>query len=603
MKVSFLQKFNLSSALRRFPFSLVTSFFIGVIIIYLIESTTPTDPALIRLLHVLFIGFSASTLLHILDLRYNISTKVLALGFCGIVLFSVIYYFSLPQYPLAKHFIQTVGIILCLHLLMSFLPHWKDEDKTQFWAYNKTLFLRFLETSFFTLFIFASLSLALLALEKLFGLNLSGAKIYGDLFVLLAASFHPIYFFSRFPEDLHFDKEELDHGKAYGLFSEKILVPIVSLYATILLAYILKIIGLWSWPRGWVSNMVLWFSVFGIFAYLLNYIKLDTCQPKYIAYFKKYYFQLQGIFAIVLLAAINRRLQDYGLTEPRYIVAMLGLWLFLISMYFTISKTDNIKWIPASLSLCVLIACVGPFSMENASVNSQFKRLKRALSENQVLVGNALGKVSPDQKDLQSIVSEKLRFLNDRNALQKLHSFESDEVSFPKDIINEDYRFAGALVYESSSKINLVKRYAKAMGFEYDNSVLRLNDGNTAFFHANTRGLYNFSIRGYDEMHQLRCAIKKAPNQKITPSYFDLDTSGSFLIYSTSADSVSIPLAPLAIKYDLLTKNSPRLDSLRYSYSDTFRQYDFYLENISGSVTNKIPKFEFINGFVLIKHL
>ena len=98
----------------------------------------------------------------------------------------------------------------------------------------------------------------------------------------------------------------------------------------ILIAYESKIIFEWSLPKGWVSIMVLASAIFGILAFLLIHpLKKDN---KWIQSFSNLYYWILLPLVVLMLVAIYVRIKQYGITEPRYFVALLAIWLLGISL-------------------------------------------------------------------------------------------------------------------------------------------------------------------------------------------------------------------------------------------------------------------------------
>ena len=57
----------------------------------------------------------------------------------------------------------------------------------------------------------------------------------------------------------------------------------------------------------------------------------------------------------MLLLAIGKRIQQYGVTEDRYFLVALALWLSGIALFFIVRRNGDIRVIPATL--CVLAPC------------------------------------------------------------------------------------------------------------------------------------------------------------------------------------------------------------------------------------------------------
>ena len=111
----------------------------------------------------------------------------------------------------------------------------------------------------------AGLSLALLSLDKLFGMNIPDNS-YGYLSVLCFVLFGSVYFLSSLPRLSKSEEEKtVDFPKIYKILGLYILLPILGIYILILYVYLAKIIVTWELPNGWVSWLV---SILGIVGYL-----------------------------------------------------------------------------------------------------------------------------------------------------------------------------------------------------------------------------------------------------------------------------------------------------------------------------------------------
>lgn len=87
----------------------------------------------------------------------------------------------------------------------------------------------------------------------------------------------------------------------------------------------------------------------------------------------------------MLFWAISFRLRDYGVTENRYFVLVFGAWLLVCAIYYLVSRAKDIRFIPMSLCLLVLLSSLGPWSTFAVSEWSQVGRLEKILVRNGVL--------------------------------------------------------------------------------------------------------------------------------------------------------------------------------------------------------------------------
>lgn len=378
-----LQLFNkIVEGHLRFPFTLLCALGVSVFSIIVAETNENTSNELIKALITLALGVPLYFSLEILNER-KWAPKWLSLSTA--TLFLVLYYFLNNienKFEQEDHFIiRTLVLGLVFHLAVSVSPFLKKAKTKQFWHYNQTLFLSILTAALYSATIYAGLSLALLAVDKLFDLNIN-SDLYLYLFFGVAFYINTNIFVNHIPSLKEIDNQE-SFPKGLKTFTIYILLPLVAIYLAILLSYEAKIIFQWSLPEGWVSNLVLASGVFGILAFLLLFpIQGETAWVKK---FNNVFYWLMLPLVALMLVAIYERLNQYGFTEARYFVLLLGIWLLVISLYFIISKTDNIKTVPLSLIVVGIISIYGPLNAFNVSRINQSKRLNAVLTKHELL--------------------------------------------------------------------------------------------------------------------------------------------------------------------------------------------------------------------------
>ena len=92
----------------------------------------------------------------------------------------------------------------------------------------------------------------------------------------------------------------------------------------------------------------------------------------------------------MLLVAIWKRVDQYGITERRYFLIILALWLAGVSIYYTVSRSRSIKLIPMTLCALAVVSFAGPLSAYNISLGSQRARVERLLMQHGLLADGAL---------------------------------------------------------------------------------------------------------------------------------------------------------------------------------------------------------------------
>lgn len=407
-KISISKTFtNYLETIKRFPLTSFASLLSTFLLIYLTWSTDSNDTPNIKLSNfsifsLLAISFSLSIEL------YNETKKTQK----WIVFIFAILFISFLIYKLNnidtilfenKQFtIEFFTLAAVFHLSIAVLPYIFNSNILSFWQYNKTLFIGILTAFLYSITLSLGLNLAILGVQTLFDIEI-GHRPYLYTFIIVNVFFNNAFFLSRIPK-----LEELENENSYPIglkvFTQYVLLPLVAIYTLILLAYEIKIGISLSLPKGWVSTMVLASAVFGILAFLLlNPIKSAN---KWVQNFTKLFYWLLLPLVVLMFVAIYFRINQYGLTEFRYFVALLTIWLLGISLYFSFSKVDNIKYIPLSLLLILLFGIYAPFNAFQSSRINQLGRLKEVIEQEKLLVNGKI--VIPKTKKFDKVTEDKL---------------------------------------------------------------------------------------------------------------------------------------------------------------------------------------------------
>ncbi len=117
---------------------------------------------------------------------------------------------------------------------------------------------------------------------------------------------------------------------------------------------------------------------------------------------------------VMLVMAVGKRLGQYGITEPRYFLLVLALWMLGLSLYYGITASRNIKLIPLSLAAVAVLTSVGPWGAYVVSKRSQVARLDRVLEANHMgRVGDAGRASAALSFEVRREMSAVLRYLDD----------------------------------------------------------------------------------------------------------------------------------------------------------------------------------------------
>ena len=448
---------GLERAIKRFPMAFVCSA-LGTLLALLFiqyegDLLEKTLPNLILTLLPAVPLFTAVELLR--DERgWKLGKKLLATA--GIILFLVFFYFWVAQkltaeYTLVKDVIRYVLWLPALILMVTFSPFLKKFDaevNNGFWYYNRKLFFSLLLTIFWAVAIFAGLSIALVSVNLLFDLEIN-PKRYAEIWTVVVGLFSPVFFLARIPKEPRKPEETYTYPKEIRLFSQYVLVPLVTLYFLILYTYVVKILIVQEWPEGILAYLISGFALVGI----ITYVFLRPLQEK-TAWVKTF----SNLFLIALIPQVGMlfwalwmRVSEYAITENRYFVFIFGCWLLAIAFYFLTNKNKDIRIIPISLSLILILSSFGPWSAFAVSQQSQINRLEKLLIKNDILIDGLVRKSSQniskkDQKEISAIFD----YLNKTHGLDGIQPWFEIKFSSLTDLDSNQklshYQFPSAIM-------------------------------------------------------------------------------------------------------------------------------------------------------------
>lgn len=397
----------------RFPLTLIYSFLIALLADAVINKTSVLpEEVLLKLILSCVLGLSSSVAVYLFfetkkETPTNNILKHAIVLLIPLLLFISVY--SIDDIWEKQQTLKNFTYLFIAHLAVSFAAYLKQNYTDSFWEFNKSLFLRFIIASIYSVAIFAGIAGALLACKELFGLNVTD-RTFGSIFWWCAVFFQSCIFLAGVPARNDLYNETITYPNPLKIFAQYILLPIALLYLGILYAYGAKILIQFSLPVGWVSSLILAYAIVGLFCFLLLYPVKDDDNNKWVKSTLKYFYLSIIPLLVLLFISIFYRISQYGITEERYYVMALSLWLAGITFYGLVSKNINIKLIPISLALVHLIIVLGPLNGFTISRKSQHSRLEKLLVANKMYDGEKIIPIKDtinkkENDEIKSIVS------------------------------------------------------------------------------------------------------------------------------------------------------------------------------------------------------
>ena len=364
--------------LGRFPWTMAAAVIAAVAAI--VATTKSADAEWGRIAMAAALGLPLTIALTLLaEERGWLRASAAGVNLAGMALL-IFFYLAWPG-PERKHeAIRYFQLSAGLHLLVAFLPFAREPETGAFWQYNRRLFLGFLRAYVFSQVLFFGLAIALGALDKLFGVDVP-AELYGRTALTIALVVNTAIFLAVVPVNLQGLANDTEYPRVLKLFSQYILTPLVFIYLLILLAYLVKIVVGGEWPSGWIGWLVTSVAVAGLLGFLLIHPLRDDPNEPWIRTYSRGLFAGLIPAAVMLLVAFWKRIIPYGLTELRLLGILLGLWLLVIAVWYTVRQRAGIRLIPLTLAILLLATVYGPISVTRLSVASQGSRLRELAAE------------------------------------------------------------------------------------------------------------------------------------------------------------------------------------------------------------------------------
>jgi len=237
---------------------------------------------------------------------------------------------------------------------------------------------------------------------------------------------------------------------------------------------VVKILVTQVWPSGQVAYPVLYLSALVFGSYLISYPWRKE--------WNKWFFVALLPFMAVYFIALGMRVEQYGLTELRYLGLLLGCCLTLMSFYFAFVKRQRLQMMLIPLAIVAFVFAMGPWGATGLPVRMQEARLEKILVEVGALQDGRLvvvesGTVSQEKEVEISSIVEYLYYREHLDDLQGWTDVDLSEEGFYEDHTAD---------------------FMAAMGLEY--TPWYWDDTQDLYFDNSAAYMSTYYIAGYDAM-------------------------------------------------------------------------------------------------------
>ncbi len=522
-----------AAALRRFPFAICAALVAGISAAILVDQN---DPDLwLRAMMSAQLGIPLLLALALLGERRGAGKLPLSLAGVAAIL---LYFFMLRVPIFSGQVTRFFQFNIIAHLFVAFLPFIRRNEPDGFWQFNKTLFLRLFNSLIFTGVLIIGLNVAMLALDKLFGLTIN-SEVYGRLDLLLLFVFNTWYFLSGVPKDFPELERSRDFPQGLKVFAQYILAPLVAVYLALLTAYLVRVIITAEWPSGWIGWLVSSVAAAGLLSLALLHPLAPQRDNRWISKYSRVYFILMLPAVGMQIMAIAKRIGQYGITENRYFIGILALWLLGVSITGALNRLKRLEPLPITLCLIALLASCGPWGAYSLSRTSQVNRLEALLSPAGLLID---GKLAHGESAVDAETAGELSAILDY--LMEYHGHGAIDHWLSPEQQTEIAAAADSLTQQHQQR-DLSRQVMGFIGQEYRH--MRRHQADREWYSASRqRGAEATALDGFTHFQALSFPNEQSERFEIAGQAYQIDQDGRDILFRRGTTQlITIPLDPL----------------------------------------------------------
>ena len=405
---------DMKRGIERFPLTIFCGIIVFLLSFYVLETSGTNNNRFIeevlKLIFLMILCIPLTAALELIREKYFSGKNkwiIRALNAIITLVFIVFYRFYY-LYEVGKELffdnsekLLATGIIFFLFFLLAPIIGKKEEEE----KYFQSVIVDKAVTVLFSVVLFLGLTVVFLTVDGLSLIKLKG-EIYVETWLFVVFVFAMIFFASKLKK-VDENLEEYEIHKVFKFLIYFIVIPLITIYTGILYIYFGKMLITRSWPQGLVSHLILWYTIFSLFIMIM--VTPMTKKDPVAKVFKKY-FPFASIPLLALsIVSISKRISQYGVTELRYFIVLLAIWL-IFCMVSSIFKA-RLSVILISLIAVVYISVFSPVNNRRITIMSQNKRLERILIKHGLLKDGKLVQNSGLSENKKYEVTDVLNYI------------------------------------------------------------------------------------------------------------------------------------------------------------------------------------------------
>ena len=427
---------DMKKGVERFPLTILCGIIVFLLSVYVIENSDMKNHNLLSEIHKMLtlIGLSLplTAALELIREKYLSDKNKCIIRVLNVVITVIFIIFYRFYYMNGKdkagililnniEKLIATGIIFFLLFLLVPIIGKKDEEEKYFQSVvvDKTV------TILYSMVLFLGLTAVFLTVDGLSLIKLK-EQIYIEIWLFVVFVFAMIFFASKLKK-VDENLEEYEIHKIFRFLIYFIVIPLITIYTGILYIYFGKMLITKSWPQGLVSHLILWYTIFSLFIMIMV---TPMREKDLVAKIFKNYFPFISVPLLILsIVSISKRISQYGVTELRYFIVLLGIWL-IFCMVSSIFKA-RLSVILISLIAVVYISVFSPVNNRRITIMSQNKRLERILIKHGLLKDGKLVKNSGLNENQKYEITDVLNYIlgirDKKDGVRNLYPFGKED--------------------------------------------------------------------------------------------------------------------------------------------------------------------------------
>lgn len=442
---------NLRRTLERFPISLFMVWVLAATLVMLANNVEflqiYIDLPEESLIWLLFTSGLVAINLELARERWQLSFSLPALG---TILGCVALYYAIDWRIQSHHVVLTGGLFAAMWV-SGFLSRVFDE--TSYWVWSlDSIFSAILIQIGAGIFFLGLLAISA-TLEILFAINANDLLLETIAPILFVGVFATFWLATLRPLKAHVSSEALFLQTPILIFTRYVALPLLVIYTCILYAYAIKILIEQSLPKGTLAVMVIAYALAGGVTMFLLRADPKKQASRVMQVVERFWYPASIVPAILLGLALWQRIDAYGITEERYMLAVLACLLTGIILLSLVAKgKPDLRVFAGGLAIVFVSASFGPWGMQAVSIQSQIGQFQKVLGEAGLVSDGYLKAIGKEPALLPTSqyqrLSNILSFLNARKAVDQLQPFLAKNNAKAFTVPNLTYKEAHKLFAE-----------------------------------------------------------------------------------------------------------------------------------------------------------